>query len=146
MAFGGTFTFDIPTYQAVLGAFLNSIKRHGFKRVFIVNGHGGNMDPLAVAVRELAVEFAMPEVRDSYSLLLPITLFINRDSGLIERVTYDSAAGAVTEEYSDYRIVEGIKVPFHTVVTRPGAGVIERDIRKIHFNVALPQGLFSRPG
>jgi creatinine amidohydrolase len=46
MAFGGTFTFDIPTYQAVLGAFLNSIKRHGFKRVFIVNGHGGNIAAL----------------------------------------------------------------------------------------------------
>src|SRR4051812_49909011 len=43
MAFGGTFTFDIPTYMAVLGAFLNSIKRHGFKRVFIVNGHGGKI-------------------------------------------------------------------------------------------------------
>ncbi len=43
MAFGGTFTFDIPTYMAVLSAFLTSIKRHGFKRVFIVNGHGGNI-------------------------------------------------------------------------------------------------------
>ena len=38
MAFGGTFTFDIPTYRAVLGAFLKSIERHGFKCVFIVNG------------------------------------------------------------------------------------------------------------
>ena len=46
MAFGGTFTFDIPTYQAVLAAFLTSIKRHGFKRVFIVNGHGGNIAAL----------------------------------------------------------------------------------------------------
>jgi creatinine amidohydrolase len=43
MAFGGTFTFDIPTYRAVLLAFLRSIERHGFKRVFIVNGHGGNI-------------------------------------------------------------------------------------------------------
>ena len=43
MAFGGTFTFDIPTYMAVLRAFLTSIRRHGFKRVFIVNGHGGNI-------------------------------------------------------------------------------------------------------
>ena len=33
MAFGGTFTFDIPTYRAVLLAFLRSIERHGFKRV-----------------------------------------------------------------------------------------------------------------
>jgi creatinine amidohydrolase len=46
MAFGGTFTFDIPTYQAVLRAFLKSIERHGFKRAFIVNGHGGNIAAL----------------------------------------------------------------------------------------------------
>jgi zinc protease len=77
--------------------------------------------------------------------LTPVTLFINHDSGLIERVRYDSADGVVTEEYSDYRIAEGVKVPFHTIVKRPGAGVIERDIRRIHFNVSLPQGLFSRP-
>ena len=32
MAFGGTFTFDIPTYQAVLSAFLESIRRHGQRR------------------------------------------------------------------------------------------------------------------
>jgi zinc protease len=77
--------------------------------------------------------------------LAPVTLFVNRDSGLIERVRYESPQGPVTEEYSDYRTVEGIKVPFHTVVTRAGAGAIERDIRRIHFNVALPRGLFSRP-
>jgi len=46
MAFGGTFTFDIPTYRAVLLAFLKSIERHGFRRVLIVNGHGGNIAAL----------------------------------------------------------------------------------------------------
>ena len=30
MAFGSTFTFDIPTYRAVLFCFLKSIERHGF--------------------------------------------------------------------------------------------------------------------
>src|SRR5262245_23217605 len=28
MAFGGTFTFDIPTYRAVILAFLRSLERH----------------------------------------------------------------------------------------------------------------------
>jgi creatinine amidohydrolase len=46
MAYGGTFTFDIPTYRAVLLAFLRSIERHGFTRVFIINGHGGNIAAL----------------------------------------------------------------------------------------------------
>src|SRR6476620_10733842 len=31
MAFGGTFTFDIPTYRLVLHSLLASIGRHGFK-------------------------------------------------------------------------------------------------------------------
>jgi creatinine amidohydrolase len=56
MAFGGTFTFDIPTYRAVLLAFLKSIERHGFKKVLIVNGHGGNISALAAFLPDFAVE------------------------------------------------------------------------------------------
>lgn len=56
MAFGGTFTFDIPTYRAVLLAFLKSIARHGFKKVLIVNGHGGNISALAAFLPDFAVE------------------------------------------------------------------------------------------
>jgi creatinine amidohydrolase len=46
VAFGGTFTFDIPTYRAVLLSLLGSIGRAGFGKVMIVNGHGGNMSAL----------------------------------------------------------------------------------------------------
>ena len=56
MAYGGTFTFDIPTYKAVLLAFLKSIERHGFKRVFIVNGHGGNIAALNSFLPDFARE------------------------------------------------------------------------------------------
>ena len=56
MAFGGTFTFDLPTYRAVLLAFLKSIARHGFRRVFIVNGHGGNIAALAAFLPDFAAE------------------------------------------------------------------------------------------
>lgn len=74
MAYGGTFTFDIPTYQAVLVAFLKSIGRHGFKRVLIVNGHGGNISALAAFLPDLVTgtglkicattyfELAQPEI------------------------------------------------------------------------------------
>ena len=54
MAFGGTFTFDIPTYRAVLLCFLKSLERHGFKRVFIVNGHGGNIAALNAFLPDFA--------------------------------------------------------------------------------------------
>jgi creatinine amidohydrolase len=53
MAYGGTFTFDIPTYLSVLEAFLKSIGRHGFKRVLIVNGHGGNISALSAFLPDL---------------------------------------------------------------------------------------------
>jgi creatinine amidohydrolase len=56
MAFGGTFTFDIPTYRAVLLCFLKSIARHGFKKVFIVNGHGGNISAMAAFLPDFVVE------------------------------------------------------------------------------------------
>jgi creatinine amidohydrolase len=56
MAFGGTFTFDIPTYRAVLLALLKSLDRHGFKRVLIVNGHGGNIAALNSFLPDFARE------------------------------------------------------------------------------------------
>lgn len=56
MAYGGTFTFDIPTYKAVLGCLLKSLERHGFKRVLIVNGHGGNIAALGAFLPDLARE------------------------------------------------------------------------------------------
>jgi creatinine amidohydrolase len=56
MAFGGTFTFDISTYSAVLLCLLKSIARHGFKRVLIVNGHGGNIAALAAFLPDLVRE------------------------------------------------------------------------------------------
>jgi len=53
MAFGGTFTFDLATYRDVLMSLANSIERHGFKRVLIVNGHGGNIAALAAILPDL---------------------------------------------------------------------------------------------
>jgi creatinine amidohydrolase len=68
MAFGGTFTFDIPTYRAVLLAFLKSIERHGFKRVFIVNGHGGNI---------AAMNSFLPDFARETSLMLYATTYFD---------------------------------------------------------------------
>ena len=43
----------------------------GFARLLIVNGHGGNIDPLAVASRELAVAYDMPIVATTPWFLSP---------------------------------------------------------------------------
>lgn len=69
MAFGGTFTFDIPTYRAVLLAFLQSIERHGFHRVVIVNGHGGNIAALTAFLPDFARETTLRVTATTYFLL-----------------------------------------------------------------------------
>jgi hypothetical protein len=77
----------------------------------------------------------------------PLTLFINRTNGLIEKARYMSGTeGRAEEVYSDYRNVGGIQVPFHTVVRRAGLTVIEREVKTIRFNVPLPPALFHKQG
>src|ERR1700735_5015271 len=41
-AFPGTVTLRVATFAAVLRDVLDSLKQAGFRRVLIVNGHGGN--------------------------------------------------------------------------------------------------------
>ena len=41
-AFPGTVTLRAQTYLAIVRDLLDSIAEHGFKRILIVNGHGGN--------------------------------------------------------------------------------------------------------
>ncbi len=69
MDFGGTFTLTLPTYLAVLRDLCMSLVRHGFKRIVIVNGHGGNIDALKVIVGELARDLGVPIATTTYWLL-----------------------------------------------------------------------------
>jgi creatinine amidohydrolase len=62
LPFGGTISLDYATFHGVLRSVCRSIRADGFKRLLLVNSHGGNIDPLAVSARELCVEFAMPVV------------------------------------------------------------------------------------
>jgi creatinine amidohydrolase len=41
-AFPGTVTLRVETYMSVVGDILDAMESHDFKRILIVNGHGGN--------------------------------------------------------------------------------------------------------
>jgi outer membrane lipoprotein-sorting protein len=77
----------------------------------------------------------------------PVTLFIDRATGLVVRERYEApdGGGVVEEQYSDYRPVDGLQVPFRTVLTRQGTPIIERVITSVRFNVPLQPSLFLRP-
>lgn len=64
--FGGTISVDYATFHALLRCVVRSIRADGFRRLLIVNGHGGNIEPLAVSARELAHEFGIPVVATSW--------------------------------------------------------------------------------
>ena len=62
LPFGGTISLNYTELAGVLRGVVRSLRAIGFARLLIVNGHGGNLEPLAVAARELAHEFGLPVV------------------------------------------------------------------------------------
>jgi len=58
--FGGTLSADYEVFHGMIRSVARSLKALGVSRLLIVNGHGGNVSPLAVAVREIAIELDMP--------------------------------------------------------------------------------------
>jgi creatinine amidohydrolase len=53
-AFPGTVTLRAQTYLAIVRDLLDSIAEHGFKRILIVNGHGGNVPAQGLVAEWLA--------------------------------------------------------------------------------------------
>lgn len=58
MRFGATVTAELDTYIATLCEIGISLLEDGFRRILFVNGHGGNVDPLQVALRQLQSQFS----------------------------------------------------------------------------------------
>lgn len=56
MNFPGTITLTFETLVRVYKEVCKSLLKHGFKKIVIFNGHGGNTNPIAQAIRELREE------------------------------------------------------------------------------------------
>lgn len=53
LPFGGTLTASLPVYESMLVELLAPLLDDGFRRVLVLNGHGGNIDPMRGALRRL---------------------------------------------------------------------------------------------
>ena len=58
MAFTGTITLQPSTMILVVRDIVMSLTRHGFERIFFVNGHGGNVNSVKMAFSEIKNELA----------------------------------------------------------------------------------------
>jgi creatinine amidohydrolase len=66
MSLNGTITLDYATMFAVIRCVVTSAIRHGFKRIFVLNGHGGNTTALQNMIGELTVEHRLPLATGTY--------------------------------------------------------------------------------
>lgn len=66
MSLGGTLTLNFSAMAAVVGCVVRSAARHGFKRIFVLNGHGGNIAALETIITELTIELQLPLAAGTY--------------------------------------------------------------------------------
>lgn len=59
MDYPGSITIRTATYVALITDLLDSLAHHGFKRILIVNGHGGNQPAASVAMEWAAQKTGM---------------------------------------------------------------------------------------
>jgi creatinine amidohydrolase len=66
VSFGGTFSLRLSTFHALLHDLCRSILNAGFRRIVLVNGHGGNMGGLSALQQELTRELEVPVATTTY--------------------------------------------------------------------------------
>jgi creatinine amidohydrolase len=66
MSFGGTVTLDFPAFAAVIEGICRSVLRHGFKRIVLLNAHGGNENALRTITDDLTPKLNVPIVQFTY--------------------------------------------------------------------------------
>lgn len=85
MEFGGTVTLDYASFAGALRGIARSAARHGFRRVMLLNGHGGNAEAVMVAASEFTIELGIKVAAGTYWHMVPevIVPILERQSGLM---------------------------------------------------------------
>ncbi len=66
LPFGGTLSLSTETYYRVLVDLIESLIAGGFRRIFLLNGHGGNHELIQLAARDMALKHPVHVAAASY--------------------------------------------------------------------------------
>jgi creatinine amidohydrolase len=66
MSFGGTVTLDNATFALLIEGVVRSVLRHGFRRIVLLNAHGGNENALRSIADDLTPKLGVPIVQFTY--------------------------------------------------------------------------------
>lgn len=70
LAFAGTITLSTTTFAAVIREYVDSLYRHGWRKVLVVTGHGGNNATLTAVGQDLLTTH--PELQFAWTPLTPL--------------------------------------------------------------------------
>jgi creatinine amidohydrolase len=84
MSFGGTVTLDNAAFAAVIEGVVRSLLRHGFRRIVLLNAHGGNENALRTITDNLTPKLGVPIVQFTYwyAAAVPIAKILETQGGL----------------------------------------------------------------
>lgn len=85
VSLGGTLTLDLATLHGLLRCLCGAAIRQGFKRLFILNGHGGNAAALEAVVGELTIAHRLPIATAAYWRIAErsIAAILERQDGVL---------------------------------------------------------------
>jgi creatinine amidohydrolase len=142
MSFGGTITLGLLAFSAVVEDVCRSVLRHGFKRIVLLNAHGGNENALRTITDELAPKLGAPIVQFTYwyAAAVAIARILETQSALMhaceaetsmmlavrpELVAMDRVGLAKANSSPDVSdVVGGGVYRWRTVAARSSSGVI----------------------
>jgi creatinine amidohydrolase len=84
MSFGGTITLDNAAFALVVEGVVRSILRHGFRRIALLNAHGGNENALRAITDDLTPKLGVPITQFTYwyAAAVPIAKILETQGGL----------------------------------------------------------------
>ncbi len=134
-AYPGSLSVDLPTYVKVLEGLLDSLRAQGFRRVLIVNGHGGN-----TPARDLLAPFLA--ARPEFSLRWHDWWNAPRTMAAVRSV-HPVATHASWMENFPWTRLHGVDVP-ETDKPPVDWGAV-RDLPPLEVKAALGDGSFGGP-